>query len=115
MAEMDPAQQDLQTQLETALSDPELPALYFNGFMTSLGSGDVTLVLQRNGKPVAVLNASYTIAKTLSMRLRDVIASLEADARHTILTTDDINRAVEARRSEAPAAEEADGEHGQRL
>jgi hypothetical protein len=50
------------------------------------------VVLERNGQPVAVLNASYTIAKTLSVLLGNAIAQLEELSGHPIMTTMEIEK-----------------------
>ena len=103
--------EDLQRRVSEALDNRELPSIYFNGFINYLGSGDVTLVLQRNGNPVAVIHTSHTVAKTLAIKLMDLIASLEADTNNTILTTDDINEAI--RKKQQVASGEADDGYSQ--
>lgn len=55
------------------------------------------VVLERNGHPVAVLNVSYTVAKTLSMLLGDAIARLEKVSGHPIMTTTEIEQFLTAR------------------
>ena len=66
----------------------DIPQIYFNGFATALGSGDVVIVLERNGKPVATLNASFTEAKTLVQKIGELIASLEVGHEITQLRND---------------------------
>ena len=68
----------------------DIPQIYFNGFANGMTSGDVAMVLERNGHPVAVLNLSFTLAKTLSQKLGQMIAALEEQAGRPMLTTDDI-------------------------
>ena len=80
--------------VEKALASPEIPTVYFNGFLNTLGSGDILIVLERNGRPVANLHTSYTVAKTLAMKLGQMIAELEAKTGNTIMTTDDVNEAM---------------------
>ena len=58
-----------------------------NGFINTLGTGDITTILERNGEPVAVLNMSYTIAKTLATSLGEVVARLEELSGREMLTT----------------------------
>jgi len=79
-----------QRQMRQALEDPEIPRIHFNGFINSMGGGDVLLVLQQNEKPVAVLNASFTVAKTLAKLLGEMIENLETKTGNTIMTTDEI-------------------------
>ena len=71
-------------------SEMDIPNIYFNGFVNALGIGDVVTVLQRNGKAVATVNMSYTVAKTLAIKLNGLIQSLEHDAKTEIMTTDDV-------------------------
>jgi len=68
--------------------------LYFNGFATGLGFGDITIVLQRNQKSVLVLNASYTIAKTLAIKLGELVSFLEEKTNQKMLTTDQVHECV---------------------
>ncbi|NUM54870.1 MAG: hypothetical protein HUU46_14585 [Candidatus Hydrogenedentes bacterium] len=75
-----------------------IPHIYANGFTNALGSGDIVVVLQRNGPPAAVLNLSFTAAKSLSQKLNELIANLEALTGNTIMTTDDINNSLEKSR-----------------
>lgn len=80
-------EQRLQNAMEAAV-----PEIYFNGFVNSLGTGDIVSVLERNGKPVATLNMSYTTAKTLATSLGAVIAKLEEATGREMLTTHDVGR-----------------------
>jgi len=101
------AQRDeLGKRIEKAVADEAVPKIYFNGFINSLGSGDVTLVLTRNGQPVAVADASYTVAKTLAQKLNTLIHDLERDTGNTIMTTDEVNKAIIARRDGTPEGED---------
>lgn len=81
-------------QIEGALQKPDIPALYFNGFSNVLGTGDVLIVLTRNGAPLAVLNASYTVAKTFAMKLQDIIANLENATGNTVMTVDEVEQKI---------------------
>ncbi len=73
-----------------AYESSEVPKLYANGFSSALGMGDVTILLQQGPKTVAVLNLSYTVAKTLSIKLGGLIKSLEDGTGNTIMTTDQV-------------------------
>jgi hypothetical protein len=66
--------------------------LYANGFVTGLGMGDVYVVLERNGNPAAILNMSYTVAKTLAAAIGNAIAQLEEKSGREMLTTNDLVR-----------------------
>lgn len=83
----DPGQQ--QARLAAALAG-NVPQVYFNGFVNALGTADLVAVLERNGQPVAVLNMSYTTAKTLARLLAQTIAQLEERTGRDMLTTQDV-------------------------
>ena len=72
-----------------------VPEIYFNGFVNGMGIGDVITTLERNGKPVAILNMSYTVAKTFAQSLTEAISNLERDSGNSIMTTHDIQAAYE--------------------
>lgn len=86
-----PEQDDpLQTQIHTGLDLPPERKIYFNGFVSAVGQGDILIVLQEDTKPVAVLHASHTVAKTLSLKVGEIIKTLEDRTGRPILTTDEI-------------------------
>lgn len=70
------------------LNDPSVPQLYFNGFLNATSNGDVLIIVVRNTKPIAVLNASYTIAKTLGKKLNELIEQFESQTDHKIMEMD---------------------------
>lgn len=80
--------------IDAALLSEEIPSFYCNGFANTLSTGDITTVLEMNGKPVAILNMSYTIAKTLSQKLGVLIAKLESATGREMLTNDEIAAAL---------------------
>ena len=82
--------QSLRDRIEEAQADKELPHIYFNAFANSLGSGDVTIVLQQGKVPIAVLSTSFTVAKTLVRKLGELVAFLEERTAQTIMTSDDV-------------------------
>ncbi len=83
--------------INIAVNSPDLPHLYANGFISVLGNGDTLLVLQQSGRPIATLNLSFTLAKTLVQKLGGIIESLETDSGNTIMTTDDMSRILAKR------------------
>jgi hypothetical protein len=91
---------DWQQEVEAAMQDEGLVNIYFNGFINVMGSGDVTLILKRDGVHVAKLNTSYTVAKTLAIKLQELIGSLEMATHNTIMTTDEISQAMSADRGD---------------
>ena len=82
----------LRRQIQQALEDPDIPSIHFNGFINSTGAGDVMLILQQNERPVVVLNASFTVIKTLAQKLLDQIQNLEQKTGNEIMTTDEVLR-----------------------
>ena len=80
--------------IESAIENQEIPKLYVNDLAIALGHGDIFIVLQHNSNPVATLNLSYTMAKTFSVKLGQVIKELENLTDNTIMTTDDIDIAL---------------------
>src|SRR5262245_5976047 len=79
--------------VDAALDDPTVPKIYANGFMMTVTNADLVIVLQVATRPKAVLNMSYTLAKTLQERLGRAIAEFEAKTGRTMLTTDNVDRA----------------------
>ena len=54
-----------QQRMQNALSS-DAPRIYLNGFGITATLGDIMILLEANGKPVGVLNMSYTVATTLA-------------------------------------------------
>lgn len=77
-----------------AVDSPDIPHLYANGFISAIGNGDTLLVLQQTGRPIATLNLSFTVAKTLAQKLGAVIENLEKDSGNNIMTTSDLDEAL---------------------
>lgn len=71
-----------------------VPCFYFNGFYTGITTGDIVSILEQNGKPIATLNMSYTVAKTLSVILGNIIASIEEQSGRQIMTTQEIEKFI---------------------
>lgn len=103
-------QTDAQDEIEgddrfTRAKNADVPEIYTNGFITGLGSGDVFVVLERNGSPVAILNMSYTVAKTIAAALGNTIAQLEEKTGREMLTTTDLERVFNVEESDASASD----------
>ncbi len=81
-------------QLKESLESPDIQRIYANGFINAVGNGDVVIVLKNNDKPIATLNLSYTVAKTLSKKLGTTISLLEKNTGNSIMTTDQIEKAM---------------------
>ncbi|MGV3518937.1 hypothetical protein [Luteitalea sp.] len=82
--------------IKGALRDPAVPKLYGNGFVVRISSSDLSLILENSGNSVAVISMSYTLAKTLAQKLGTVVAELEARTGREMLTTDQVNTALQS-------------------
>lgn len=80
--------------IKAALENETIPKIYFNGFSNGIGNSDLVLVLLQNGKPNVVLNTSLTTAKTLSLKLNELIGLVEKNSGNQIMTTDEIDVAL---------------------
>ena len=84
--------------MEKAFDDPDVPKVYTNAFECALGLGDVALLLKNGEKTVGVVNMSHTVAKTLSIRLKELIQFLEANSGMPVLTTGEVEKALKPKR-----------------
>ncbi len=88
--------------LKDAVTRPDVPKIYANGFSVGLSNADIMIIFQKFGPaPVAIVNLSYTLAKTLAQRLGALVAEFEATIGQDILTTDRIDLAVKHKAAEA--------------
>ena len=74
---------------DTVFSDAyaaDVPELYFNGFANILSTVDIATVLQRNGRPVAVLNMAVPIAKAYANYLLELVAANDEAAGQSLGT-----------------------------
>ena len=99
--EQDQEQVDFRSQVQRASEDEAVPMIYFNGFSCGTGPGDVTVILIRNEKPVALLNTSFTLAKTLATKLGGVMEGFEDVTSNKIMTTDDVAKAMREKQGES--------------
>lgn len=86
---------ELVKELNNAYENKELPKFYANGFSGALGVGDVVLVLKQGPTNVALINLSYTTAKTIAIKLGTLIDHLEKMSGNTIMTIDDVKKYFE--------------------
>jgi len=73
----------------------ELTRIYFNEFAIGLSKNDMFILLRRDGKEEAILNASHTSAKTLALSLLEAINEFEAKIGQPVLTSDEVERLME--------------------
>jgi hypothetical protein len=83
---------------------PGLPItnIYANGFLLGFTNADTQLVLLLSGRPVAVVNFSYTLAKSISEKLGKLVDEWEKKTGHTLQTTDSIDQAFAVVKPEGP-------------
>jgi hypothetical protein len=88
---------DLPTE-QKGVEKPPVPmppqSIYINSFAAGLSTGDIFVVLQRNGIEIGVLNMSYTVAKSLGQGLNQLVASLEKRSGRNIMTSTEANIAL---------------------
>ena len=80
--------------IEKAIEDPDIPKVYANSFECALGLGDVALLFKNGEKTVGVANMSHTVAKTLAIRLGELIRYLEKKSGTSVMTTADVEKAL---------------------
>lgn len=56
---------------------PDHKQIYANGFYTAVSPVDIVIGLTRNGQNTAVLNLSFSLAKTLAFSLLEVVENFE--------------------------------------
>ena len=82
--------------IQLAIENDNIETVYANGFQAAAGDVDVLMVLTKNGKPVQKLNMSYSMAKSMSKGLGDIINSIEKAADIEIKTSDDFTKAIQS-------------------
>lgn len=70
----------------------EAPMLYANGFVNGLGLTDSYLVLQANGRSVAVVNLTLSVAKSLGQSLLAMVDQYERAQGQTVPTIEDLQQ-----------------------
>jgi hypothetical protein len=70
----------------------EAPMLYANGFINGLGLTDSYLVLQANGRSVAVINLSLSVAKSLGQGLLAMVAQHEQTQGRPVPTIEELQQ-----------------------
>ena len=87
-------------QIQAALEADTVPKIYVNGFINAYNVADVILVFQQNNKNVAVINMSYTTAKTLAEKLGGLIKGFEITTEHEIMSIDTVKAKIEKKGKE---------------
>ena len=76
------------------VGNKDIPHIYTNGFSNALGTGDIATVFQSNGEASAVVNMSYTVAKTYAVTLMKLISEFESATGINIKTTHEIEECL---------------------
>ena len=69
------------------IENEDVPKIYANSFACFQGNADMGIVLQQNGQPTAVINLSFTLAKTLAEKLNQMLLEFEDTTNNQIMTT----------------------------
>jgi hypothetical protein len=80
-----------------ALLGAPIPNIYANGFQLGFTNADTQLLLLLSGRPVAIVNFSYTLAKSISEKLGILVDEWEKKTGHTLQTTESIDKAFAAK------------------
>lgn len=81
--------------IEGAVSNDEIPQLYFNGLTVRVGPGDTVLILKRMDAVVGVLYMSHVTAKTLVSLLGRVLSHYEERTNLPVLSLEEIEGRLE--------------------
>jgi hypothetical protein len=72
------------------MKDPAVIKLYVNGMTCGSSLSDVFMVVNSGPVPTAVIQMSFTMAKTMMLNLHQVITEFEAKTGQSLLTMNDI-------------------------
>lgn len=89
-----------QDQTKETFNNPLIPKIYANSYLAGTSSSDAYIILQTNGMPTAVLNMSYTFAKSLQQTLGRMISEFEATTDHEIMVMREIKKKREDKKSQ---------------
>jgi len=78
--------------ISKAIENPDVPKIYANSFSCALGTSDIAILLNNGSKNVGVLSLSFTSAKSLSIKLQQLISHLETASDNKIMTSDEIHK-----------------------
>ena len=93
---------NIEDRAKIAMLSEDIPKLYINGFITFFSQADMGLVLEQNDKPTAIINMSYTLAKTLVEKLGNTIRDFEDKTGNIIMTTEYIAHKMKQELSDEP-------------
>ncbi|MBF0553330.1 MAG: hypothetical protein HQK96_02095 [Nitrospirae bacterium] len=79
--------------LKKASESKDIPKIYFNSASCVLHPGDISMVLEVNESPVAVINMSLIVAKSVAALLGSMIADVEETTGSKIMMFNDMQTA----------------------
>ncbi|MCG6552954.1 MAG: hypothetical protein L7F77_11540 [Candidatus Magnetominusculus sp. LBB02] len=79
--------------LKKASESKDIPKIYFNSASCVLHPGDISMVLEVNENPVAVINMSLTTAKSIAAVIGSMIADVEERTGSRVMTFNDARTA----------------------
>lgn len=94
----EPPKSPFTLKIDKALADASVPHHYANGFTNGSSSADVVILFERAGTPVATVNMSFALAKTLAQRLGQLVIEIEGAIGTEIPSTDTIEQAFKNRK-----------------
>lgn len=71
-----------------------VPIVYSNGFITTIGAADVSILMLLDGSPAIKLHLSYTSAKTLMEMLNKAVSALEKATSHKIMISSEVENGL---------------------
>jgi hypothetical protein len=80
---------DIESRVQNALA-ADIPHIYANSLGITVSTSDVLIFLEQNGAPKVTINMSYTLAKTLAVKLGNSIGTLETSTGRPMLVTDEV-------------------------
>jgi hypothetical protein len=92
---MDSEKNNQEQSMIEIIESGELNSIYFNAFGIGVSKNDILILLKRNGKPEAVLNASHITAKSLVSSLDEALRGFEDKTNQKIPTSDEIEKLME--------------------
>jgi hypothetical protein len=92
---MDSEKDNQEQSMIEIIKSSDLNSIYFNEFGIGVSKNDIFILLRRNGKPEAVLNASHITAKSLVSSLTQALSEFEANTNQKIPTSDEIEKLME--------------------
>ncbi|MDY6805202.1 MAG: hypothetical protein SXA11_15535 [Cyanobacteriota bacterium] len=92
---MNQEKEDRNKNIIEKINSSELNNIYFNEFAIGVSKHDIFILLSRNGKAEAILNASHITAKSFANSLSEAVREFEAQTNQTILNSDEIEKLME--------------------